>query len=91
MTKSGIVAAAAAVTAAAVGAAVWFLRRAVNELDQLPVYVLKNESGLEVHVSAVGGAIMKLLVPDKDGVPVDVVLGYDRASRYMVRSPANAR
>ena len=85
MSKVAAIATAAAAGVAAVSAAIWFLKLKRNELDKLPIYVLKSDqTGMEVHVTPVGGCILKLIVPDKDGQPVDVVLGYDRASRYMV-------
>lgn len=39
---------------------------------------------IQVHISSVGAAIMRLSVPDKRGHAADVVLGYDTASTYAV-------
>ena len=46
---------------------------------------LRNGLGREVHVVPVGAAITKLLVPDKNNKPVDIVLGFDDVEEYMVR------
>lgn len=43
--------------------------------------VLRNAK-LEVHILSYGGIIARLLVPDKTGAPVDVVLGYPTVSDY---------
>ena len=52
--------------------------------DGTPVQlaVLKNEH-LEAHIISYAAAIQKLLVPDRAGRPVDVVLGFpDVAGRW---------
>ncbi len=46
------------------------------------LYVLKNENGMEVCITNYGGRIVSLVVPDKDGNPTDVVLGYDNIAQY---------
>lgn len=43
--------------------------------------VLKNDH-LEVHLLTYAASIQKILVPDRKGNPVDVVLGYDHAVDY---------
>ena len=45
-------------------------------------YKLTNTSGMAVTVTNLGGAIIKLEVPDKDGKLRDVVLGLDHAEDY---------
>lgn len=53
-----------------------------------PSYVLRNGS-LEVHISAMGGLIQRLLVPDREGKVADIVLGHDILDDYLVcRRPA---
>ena len=47
-------------------------------------YVLRNNKGVEVHVTPLGAIITRLLVPDRHGDLSDVVLGYDDTSRYLV-------
>ncbi len=59
-------------------------RREANWHDGLPVYKLKNSLGMEVHVSVLGAAILKLIVPDKKGAKADVVLGYQTVEEYEV-------
>ena len=46
------------------------------------LYVLKNENGMEACFTNYGGRIVSLVVPDKDGNPTDVVLGYDNIAQY---------
>jgi aldose 1-epimerase len=46
------------------------------------LYTLKNANGMEVCVTNFGGRIVSIMVPDKDGVMKDVVLGFDKASDY---------
>lgn len=58
-------------------------RRIRTALDQLPAYMLgPNQLGVTAVISPVGASILKLVVPAADGAPVDVVLGYERASAY---------
>ena len=46
------------------------------------LYTLKNANGLEVCITNYGGRIVSLCVPDKDGKPTDVVLGFDNIAQY---------
>lgn len=41
------------------------------------LYTLKNANGMEACITNFGGRVVSLVVPDKDGKPTDVVLGYD--------------
>ena len=50
-----------------------------------PLYVLRN-AGLEVHISAMGGIIQRLYVPDRNGKIDDIVLGHDTLDDYLVRT-----
>jgi aldose 1-epimerase len=52
--------------------------------DGQPVdlYVLTNQSGVEVAIINYGGAVVSLKVPDKSGKVADVVLGYDNLRGY---------
>ena len=52
----------------------------------LPIHVLKSKSGVSVHISPIGCAIQKLLVPDSRGRLKDVVLGFDDLTAYLVRT-----
>lgn len=46
------------------------------------LYTLKNDSGMQVSITDYGGRIVSLLVPDRDGVLRDVVLGFDDLKDY---------
>lgn len=45
-------------------------------------YTLRNDAGMAVEVLNWGCVIRSILVPDRDGNPTDVVLGYDDLSSY---------
>lgn len=44
--------------------------------------VIKNNNGMEVCLTNYGGRVVSLSVPDKNGKPTDVVLGYDNIHQY---------
>ena len=46
------------------------------------LYTLTNEAGMEVCITNFGGRIVSIVVPDKDGVKRDVVLGFDKVEDY---------
>lgn len=46
------------------------------------LYTLTNSQGMEVCVTNFGGRVVSIVVPDKDGNPTDVVLGYPTAADY---------
>lgn len=58
-------------------------------LDGTPVeiYTLRNSSGMEARIMTYGGTVVSLKVPDRDGKPGDVVLGYDSVDGYLTNSP----
>lgn len=43
---------------------------------------LKNNNGMEVCLTNYGGRVVSICVPDKNGKPTDVVLGYDNIRQY---------
>lgn len=55
------------------------------------LYTLTNKSGMEVCITNFGGRVVSIVVPDKDGKPTDVVLGYDNLAQYAdtVNSPSD--
>jgi aldose 1-epimerase len=57
--------------------------------DGTPVerYVLTNASGLEAKIVTYGGIVTELHVPDRDGKPGDVVLGFDDLKGYLDGHP----
>ena len=46
------------------------------------LFVLRNDNGMEVCVTNFGGRIVSVMVPDRDGVMRDVVLGFDKIADY---------
>ncbi len=58
---------------------------------QTALYTLKNANGMEVCITNYGGRVVSLVVPDKDGKPTDVVLGYDNIAQYAdtINSPSD--
>ena len=55
--------------------------------DSVSLYTLRNASGMIVRVSDWGGIVTRVLVPDRDGNLVDVVLGHDSLSEYVAGTP----
>ena len=53
----------------------------INE-KPVKLYTLKNANGIEVCITNYGGRVVSLVVPDKDGKPTDVVLGFDNIAQY---------
>jgi aldose 1-epimerase len=51
------------------------------------VYTLQQPDGLRARILTLGGAVMTLEVPDRDGRPIDVVLGFDAAAGYLDNGP----
>ncbi|WP_207264639.1 aldose epimerase family protein [Desulfovibrio sp. Huiquan2017] len=53
--------------------------------DGTPVelFTLANGAGMEADICTYGGALVRLTAPDRDGVPADVVLGYDDLDGYL--------
>ena len=47
------------------------------------LYVLRNQNNVEVCVTNFGGRIVSVMVPDKEGVMRDVVLGFDSIQDYI--------
>lgn len=53
-------------------------------IDNKPVqlYTLQNSNGMSVSITNYGGRVVSIIVPDKDGNPKDVVLGFDNIKNY---------
>ena len=64
----------------------WFLDaegfRKTIDGKQTDLYRLSNESGMEVYVTNFGAVITAILVPDKDGNPGDIALGFNDVESY---------
>ena len=56
-----------------------------TEVDgkQTGLYTLTNANGMEVCITNFGGRIVSVMVPDRDGVMRDVVLGFDSIADYV--------
>ena len=61
-----------------------------NELDgrTINLFTLKNASGLRATITNLGGRVVSLFVPDKNGDLRDVVLGFENVEDYL---PENHR
>ena len=55
--------------------------------DPVELYTLTNARGMELRVMTYGGIIVSLKVPDRQGTPGDVVLGYDSLRGYLDKTP----
>lgn len=47
------------------------------------LYTLKNKNGMEAAITNYGGKVVALLVPDREGKVVDVVLGFSSIKDYL--------
>jgi aldose 1-epimerase len=52
------------------------------------IYFLKNANNVEIAITNYGGRVVALVVPDKNGNPTDIVLGYDSLAHYRNRNEA---
>ena len=50
--------------------------------EETGIYKLSNANGMEVTITNYGGRLMSIMVPDRDGVLQDVVLGFDNVEDY---------
>lgn len=55
--------------------------------EAVELFELTNARGSVVRIMNYGGTITHLLVPDREGRPADVVLGFDQFTDYEERSP----
>ena len=54
---------------------------------EIYLYTLTNASGAYVQLADIGAALVSAVVPDKEGVLADVVLGYPSAESYLGDGP----
>jgi aldose 1-epimerase len=54
---------------------------------RVDIYTLRNTKGAEARITNYGGIVVSLRVPDRDGEPGDVVLGYDNLKDYIKANP----
>jgi len=59
----------------------------LNDGTQVHLYTLQNSSGFRADITDLGGAVVNLLVPDRNGGLADVSLGFDNAADYAAKSP----
>ncbi len=58
--------------------------------DTTQVISLSNAKGMRADILSLGAIVQRLIVPDKDGKPVDVALGMATPQEYLVRRPQQA-
>lgn len=51
--------------------------------NTIELYTISNQKGMQVSVSNIGAALVRVMAPDKNGVTADVVLGFDRGEDYL--------
>ncbi len=57
------------------------------EGEDVQLYSIKNDLGMQVQITNYGGIITSLVVPDKDSRATDVVLGFDNLQGYLDGHP----
>ena len=55
----------------------------VEDFDSIKLYTLSNDAGMTVTITNYGAIITSIVVPDRDGNPADVALGYDSMEDYI--------
>ncbi len=48
-----------------------------STFGEYELYTIKNSSGAYVRIASLGAAVQSIVVPNRNGAPTDVVLGYD--------------
>ncbi len=51
------------------------------------IFTLRNANGIEIKATNYGGIITSIVVPDRNGRPGDIVLGFDDLQSYVKDSP----
>jgi aldose 1-epimerase len=59
----------------------------LDDGTDVTLVTLSNGNGVEVDVISYGGIITRLVVPDADGTPGDIVQGLDNLDEYVASSP----
>lgn len=55
--------------------------------SEVSLFTLRNGNGMEAKITNYGGIVISLTVPDANGEPVDVVLGFDSLQPYLDGHP----
>ncbi len=53
----------------------------------IELYNLTNSQGMRVAITNYGGTVVSIVVPDRNGKPGDVVLGFDNLEGYLAKEP----
>lgn len=59
----------------------------MNDGTPVSLYTMNNGNGMIMKVMNYGGILVSLIVPAKDGKPVDVILGFDSLKDYQEHNP----
>lgn len=54
---------------------------------EVHIFTLKNKNGITAEITNYGGIVTSLVVPDRNGVPGDIVLGFDTLEAYLAGHP----
>ena len=57
------------------------------EGEEVDLYTMKTENGMELDVITYGGIITRWTAPDRDGNSQDITLGYDNLEHYIESNP----
>ena len=55
---------------------------AAEGAQEVSLFTLKNRNGMEITMSDLGAVLTRVIVPDQEGHPRDVVLGYESPEEY---------
>jgi aldose 1-epimerase len=55
--------------------------------EPVELYTLTNDHGMTAKVMTYGAVLTELHVPDRNGKPADIVLGFDNLGQYVAESP----
>lgn len=58
--------------------------------EKAHLYIMENENGISAAVTDYGAALVNLRIPDKNGVMLDVVLGFDDVSGMRTEQSVSA-
>ena len=53
----------------------------------IDLYTLTNHQGMRVAITNYGGIVVSIVVPDRNGKPGDVVLGFENLDGYLAKEP----
>ncbi len=51
--------------------------------EDIYLFTLKNNRGVEISISNLGAIIQSFIVPDRSGIATDIVLGFDSIAQYL--------